>query len=118
MPLYEQETEDIDYGAIIKRVRKRLGMTQEELAKRSGMSISTIGKYERGLLHPKESSRKKLYDALGIEEIRKFSAKKVPTWVDYYDNIRELMQKLNLEGMKRLNDVMMDLTEIERYTKK
>lgn len=52
--------------SMIKKYRKIAGLTQEELAKLSGISCLTVRKYERGYREPKISTLKKFADALGV----------------------------------------------------
>jgi predicted transcriptional regulator len=49
----------------VKVIRKKLGMTQSELASRAGVSQSLIAKIEAGLIDPTYSKAKKIIDALG-----------------------------------------------------
>ncbi len=49
----------------IKSIRKKFGLTQTELAKRSGVSQSLIAKIEAGLIDPAYSKAKQIIDALG-----------------------------------------------------
>ncbi len=66
----ENETPD-DYdifqeiSASIAAARDELGLTQKELAKRSGVSQSNISKFENGSARPQISTLKKLADGLG-----------------------------------------------------
>jgi len=48
----------------IKRIRSQLGLTQSELADKSGVSQSLIAKVESGLIDPSYSSVKKIFDVL------------------------------------------------------
>lgn len=40
----------IDFGEKLKKLRKKLGMTQAELAEKTGMSKGNVSKYEKGLI--------------------------------------------------------------------
>ena len=48
----------------IKRIRSQIGLTQSELADKSGVSQSLIAKVESGLIDPGYSSVKKIFDTL------------------------------------------------------
>ena len=48
----------------IKKIRKKYGLTQSELAKFSGVSQSLIAKIESGRLDPTYSKAQKIFDAL------------------------------------------------------
>lgn len=51
--------------SLIAQARIKKGMTQEELARRMGVSGSMVGTWERGARTPKLSSLKKIAAALG-----------------------------------------------------
>ncbi|MCL2604832.1 MAG: helix-turn-helix domain-containing protein [Defluviitaleaceae bacterium] len=55
------------FGDNLKIIRKRLGVTQYELAKRLGVSHAMIGQYERNLRNPKRSTIDRIANALGID---------------------------------------------------
>jgi predicted transcriptional regulator len=48
----------------VKKVRKKLGMTQTELAKRANVSQSLIAKIESGRIDPTFTKTKKIFEAL------------------------------------------------------
>ncbi|MBO8128270.1 MAG: helix-turn-helix transcriptional regulator [Peptococcaceae bacterium] len=50
----------------ISRLRVGLGLTQQELAKRAGVSTSYIGSLERGLKVPSLKTIEKLADAMSV----------------------------------------------------
>src|SRR5688572_29604980 len=56
-------------GAVLKilKIRKQRGLTQAELAERSGVSQQHIAKIERAKLDPKLSTLRRVADALGCE---------------------------------------------------
>jgi len=62
----------------IKHIRKKLGLTQAELAKQSGVSQSLITKIEAGLLDPSFSNARKIFDALeGLSKKKEMRAEQV-----------------------------------------
>lgn len=52
----------------IKKIRKSLGLTQTELAKRAGVSQSIIAKIESGSIDPTFSKFKKIFETLSYYE--------------------------------------------------
>lgn len=53
-------------GQLIKVVREYTGLSRQQLADKTGLAAVTIGQYERGARHPKESQIKLVADALGV----------------------------------------------------
>ena len=56
----------VDTGRIIAEKRGEKGMTQQQLAKKAGISRQAIGNIERGISMPTPETRYKIADALGI----------------------------------------------------
>ena len=56
----------IEIATKIKRLRKKKGMTQSQLAKKAGLHLTTIGTIEAGMRIPGLLTRKKLAKALGV----------------------------------------------------
>jgi transcriptional regulator with XRE-family HTH domain len=57
------------FGHILRRHRRDLGLSQEELAGRAGLSVRTIGDLERGVkVHPHRDTVRLLSDALDLSE--------------------------------------------------
>jgi tetratricopeptide (TPR) repeat protein/DNA-binding XRE family transcriptional regulator len=55
------------FGALLRPCRQRAGLSQEELAERSGLSIRAISNLERGRVRrPHPDSARRLADALGL----------------------------------------------------
>ena len=52
---------------VIKARRKVLGISQQDLAEISGISLPTVKDIERGLANPSLSTISKLLDVLGME---------------------------------------------------
>jgi transcriptional regulator with XRE-family HTH domain len=56
-------------GALVRRARQKAGLTQEELAAKTGLSVRTIGDLERGLTtKPHRSSLELLAEVLELPE--------------------------------------------------
>lgn len=57
-----------EVGDQLKRLRRRAMLTQEQLAKKSGVGITTINRIETGAVEdPHFSTLRKLARALGVE---------------------------------------------------
>ena len=54
------------FGEVDTRQRKKLGLSQEDLAHRAGLSTSTIQKYEAGEREPRARALLQLADALDV----------------------------------------------------
>jgi len=55
------------FARLLRRLRLRARLTQEELADRSGLSVEAISALERGFRrHPRRATRALLADALGL----------------------------------------------------
>lgn len=56
----------MNIGETIKNIRKDQGLTQKELAEKTGLALITIQQYERNVREPKLESIKKIAEALGV----------------------------------------------------
>ena len=72
----------------IKRLRKAIGLTQEELSERIGVHENTIRLWEQGLREPRLSDMKKLCEALGCSESELLNGPSSENW-----ELRILMKK-------------------------
>lgn len=95
-------------GKRIRALRERSGITQEELARRLGVTPSAVGNYERDISHPKEDVLYRLFSALGCEPNELFS--------DYY-NEQGSPEQLHMTKYRELDEHGKELvdacTEIE-----
>ena len=57
---------DKNFGKLMRRERKKQGMTQAELAEKAGVSTMTIRRYESGDRKPRFEEVLKISDALSI----------------------------------------------------
>ena len=64
----------------VKKIRKKLGMTQTELANRAGVSQSLIAKIESGRIDPTYTKTKKIFTALSdLEKKEEIKAEQLMT---------------------------------------
>jgi len=55
----------------IKGIRLKLGFTQEDLARKLGLALSTVSKWEQGLFSPSRLAREKIKTLLKKGGIKK-----------------------------------------------
>ena len=67
----------LDVGARLKEVRKKRGLSQRELAKRAGVTNSTISLIEQNRVSPSVSSLKKVLDGVPMS-LQVFFAEQMP----------------------------------------
>ncbi len=95
-------------GTRIRALREREGITQEELARRLGVTPSAVGNYEREISHPKEEVLYRLFTALSCEPNELFA--------DYY-NAKLSPAQIHLARYRELDEHGRELvdacTEIE-----
>jgi len=93
-------------GEYIKELRKRTGYTQEELAKRAGVSQPLIAKIERGKVDPRVSTVKKILAVLSIKRKHVTTLADIMTrdviTVDYHDKIRIAVDRMKKSGASQL----------------
>ena len=63
----------MDIGASLKTIRKMKGLSQRELAKRAGVTNSTISMIEKNSVSPSVSSLKKVLSGLPLSLVDFFS---------------------------------------------
>ena len=52
----------------IKAIRQKLGFTQEDLARKLGVTLSTVSKWEQGIFSPSRLAREKIEKLVKKEE--------------------------------------------------
>ncbi|MBR0150222.1 MAG: helix-turn-helix domain-containing protein [Synergistaceae bacterium] len=63
-----QTLEKAEFGENLFRLRKKAGLSQEELAERVGVHLNTISQWENGFYVPKTLKVKRLAEALNVTE--------------------------------------------------
>ncbi|MFH1850056.1 MAG: CBS domain-containing protein [archaeon] len=92
---------------MIKSVRKKIDLTQSELAKKSGVSQSLIAKIEAGRIDPTYSKVRQIYETLQmLSEEKDLTAedimlKKIIS-IDLNDNLEKAVQKMRKYEISQL----------------
>lgn len=115
----------MDSANNIRKYRKLLGLTQEQLADASSLSLMSIRRYESGDRRPSAKAVKAICEGFSkylleitpqeLMNIRPISVKNRSdgTALELYC----AYEKLNEEGQKKALERVVELTEIPRYTR-
>ena len=96
-------------GDYIRKKRADLGMTQEDLAERVGVSTKTISNWEIGKSNIKPENTKKLAEVLGVREIDLLAGK--DTDLDE-DTKRQIDERIN-SLIETMDDVQTVILTVE-----
>ncbi len=106
-------------SALFKLAREASGLTQSELARRSGIAQGTISKYEKALVLPSEGQIVGLADALGFPPVFFADAESRPAGVMYRTrtlrsakregHVRARLNLARLVATKLLEDIDIDV---------
>jgi predicted transcriptional regulator len=91
----------------IKKLRKKLGIGQKELAKLAGVSQSLIAKIESNKIEPTYIKVKKIFNALialdGKEEVKaKEVMNKKVIFANHKDKIKQIIKKMKQKGISQM----------------
>ena len=68
-------SETTDYSSLVKKVRSQLGFSQEDLARKLGVSFATVNRWENGQSKPSKLAKAQL-DAFCTKMVEKGKLKK------------------------------------------
>ena len=91
----------------VKKIRKKLGMTQTELANRAGVSQSLIAKIESGRIDPTYTKANKIFAALSdLEKKEEIKAEQIMTnkiiSVSSYTSVKDAIGKMKKSEISQL----------------
>lgn len=92
---------DNAFAQRLRELRKKAGLTQEELAERVDVHLNTISRWENGIDTPKTFKVKRLAEALHVSELELLNGSTPEQW-----EIRMLVSKAGTVG-----EVKIDMTE-------
>lgn len=104
-------------GEMIRIERRKKGGTQQELADRSGIPVTSIRRYEIGQRVPRSANLNAIAEALDVG-IDKFIGKDAAVNLDYINVLKGLIEDASLpEGTKDLLRAMLEANKEEFYKK-
>ncbi|MFX0184855.1 MAG: CBS domain-containing protein [Candidatus Hodarchaeota archaeon] len=90
----------------LRRLRKIMGFTQDELAQRAGISQSMIAKMETGSLNPSYEVVRRIYQVLySAEHIKQAKARELMSpviFVKTNDSIKQVFELMKVKGISQL----------------
>lgn len=130
----------MNFSDRLREARKRSGLTQMQIAEKLGITAQSYSQYETGKRRPKEETRKRIADALGVlpgdllqdglyptsQEIGAMKRgaesvtdeRRLEIEEKRLSNLIDRKKKmLNISGKQRAADYMDDLTKIPEYRK-
>lgn len=130
----------MNFSDRLREARKRSGLTQMQIAEKLGITAQSYSQYETGKRRPKEETRKRIADALGVlpgdllqdgfyptsQEIAAMKRgaesvtdeRRLEIEEKRLSNLIDRKKKmLNISGKQRAADYMDDLTKIPEYRK-
>ena len=92
-------------GLIIAKKRKELGLSQEELAERVGISQESLSRMEKGAIAPKFERLQAFADAFNCQVADLFAAKEY-THSERVRNLMETLNGLSPDALEAVTDIV------------
>lgn len=92
-------------GDDVKRLRKNIGMTQKELAKKSGVSQSLVARIESGSVDPRLSTLNRIFNALTGFQTSRTAANVMHEpviSVDVSDTVKHAVELMEKHGISQM----------------
>ncbi len=109
------------YPSNLKALRMQAGLTQQELAERTGLQCSRINNYERGIRKIEMSVAEIFADFFNVDLDYFFARSDSLSEIRLLESeeaLLDLFRDLNAEGQHKVLDYALDLCNGGRYTKK
>ena len=91
----------MNIGSVIKKYRKDIGLTQEEMANRLGVTTPAVNKWENGNSNPDIELLAPIARLLNISLDTLLSFHETLSGVEIEEMIREMDQKFSTEGYEK-----------------
>ncbi len=110
--------EDINYSNRIKALRKKAGLTQKELAYKTGLAEITIRQYESGKRQPRLEQLRNIASILGVsigdlvDDWTQFSKNEIEDDLDNNDHKQEVSRTKQVSRQDRMTSTFCKLNDI------
>ena len=94
------------FGKRLKEIRKRKGLTQEQLADLMGMEVNNISYLEQGKHLPKKENLEKLCQALDVEPKELFDFGYMKTKAEIITELNETINSMSLKDLQYFKKVI------------
>lgn len=101
-------------GRRLKELRMKKGLTQEELAEKTGLSVTFVGLVERGINTPSLETCNKIARALGITLDELFYFQKDDKKLDLIKSLLFKIRKGSVEELSLINEVAERILEYSK----
>ncbi len=98
-------------GNIIKKHRKKLKITQYELALKVGVDPKYISRIETGMSYPSLSVVEKIFDVLGVDIYYLFEEEKETDKNKIISIINEDLKNTSVKNLSIIKDIIKTITE-------
>ncbi len=97
--IYLPKPSDLEFGEHLKKSRKYMKMTQQELATKAGIHVTNIIGYEKGDQKPREETYKELLKTLNVPAHPTLELEEIARTIDLTSAI-ELLQIVAMREVK------------------
>lgn len=101
-------------GRRLKELRMKKGLTQEELAEKTGLSVTFVGLVERGINTPSLETCNKIARALGVTLDELFYFQKDDKKLDLIKSLLFKIRKGSVEELSLINEVAERILEYSK----
>ncbi len=105
------------FGRRVKELRKKSGLTQEELAEKTELSVTFIGLVERGVNIPSVKTCDKIAKALGVSLDELFYFQRDDKRMNMIKSLLFKIRKGKIEEISLINEVAERILEYSRQKK-
>lgn len=105
------------FGQRVKELRKKCGLTQEELAEKTELSVTFIGLVERGVNIPSVKTCDKIAKALGVSLDELFYFQREDKRMDMIKSLLFKIRRGKIEEISLISEVAERILEYSRQKK-